>query len=154
MSRVADIYANLAARVVQYDGADVPVYGLERQPATVQAANLPARLLLSGRATDAAFGFIAIGNIASVRWTVLDLLLVAPTTLGQSKVISAALPILEYCGAYAEMLRGFRDAGLPGAQIILEDCRIDPGVYTYPAGADAAYYGVLATLTFKEILSR
>lgn len=152
MSSVTTIYANLAEKSVLYDGAAPRVFGLDDAPNAVESADVPCRILLAGRTTESSFGFVAIGSMAAVEWTVLDLFLIAPS--GQTRgLIDVSAPMLDYCGRYAEMLRSFRDAGITGGMCTLEAARIDPGVYRYPADVGADYYGVLITLTIREVLS-
>ncbi|MEY4376141.1 MAG: hypothetical protein RJB26_691, partial [Pseudomonadota bacterium] len=80
MSNLPAIFDNLLAVVVDYAGAPVSLYGPDTTPDSIADADLPARILLygAGRGGQGEFGHIAIGTMADVTWTVLDLLLIAP----------------------------------------------------------------------------
>ena len=153
MSNLPAIYTALAALPVLYDGSGPEVYGLDRTPNSVSTASLPCRILLPGRSSQGAFGFVAMGSMAAVTWTILDLLLIKPATQGTGLVDVSTL-MLTYCGAYAEALRTIRNGGVTGGGITLEaGTTIDPGLYEYPLHAGTFYHGVLVTVQFREILS-
>lgn len=152
MSKVVEIYQNLAALQVAVGGAYPTVFGLDATPNRVDIASLPCRILLPGRSTQGSFGFVAMGTMGEVEWSALDLLLIKATGQGRG-LIDVSTPMLAYCGAYAETMRSFRNAGIVGGSAWLDQVQITPGVYEYPQGSGNEYHGVLCSLTFKEVLS-
>jgi hypothetical protein len=152
VSNIVIIYTNLAAKDVAYDGATVEVYGLDATPGFVEQGNLPRRVLLYGRDTDGNFGFLTIGTLARPTWTIYDLLLVRKQALGRG-VVDVSTPVMMYCGAYIDMLRTFREPGGTGSQTTLDAATVEPGIFEYPLSSGETYYGVLATLTVREVLS-
>lgn len=153
-SDLPTIADNLLSITVDYGGAPVRLYGPDETPDSVPEAMLPARILLygAGRAAGSPFGFIAIGTMADVEWTLIDLLLIGPVSQGRG-LLDVARATLQYMSDYAEAMRAFRQPGGTGSQSVLTQIAIEPGVYAYPLGSSNSYHGVLCTHTIREVLS-
>ena len=152
MSEIVTIYQNLGGVTILYNGQAPRVLGLDATPDRLERAHLPARIILPQRAPDAPFAFVAFGSMATVAWTILDLLCIKPVGQGTG-VLDVSTALIGYTGAYLEQMRRFRDAGIPGGTAWLEQVRIDPGIYEYPQQSGAWYHGALATLIIHEELS-
>lgn len=150
-SRLADIFAALAALPVNVNGASVPAYGLDALPNSVAAAALPCRLLLplGTRVEGRSVSFTTVGNAGVVvpQWRITDLLLWKPTAQGRG-LNDVAPDLIAYMAAYVDALRSTRR--FAGAEVI--DAAFEPSVYTYPAGGTKDYWGVEVVLQIKEIV--
>lgn len=158
-SILPQVYALLDAMTVTYtdkSGASVSptCYSLGELKASVQTADLPARLLLPiGLGASGAPNItLGPGNMAQAQWQIVDLFLLAPVTMEQGFYIYA--PVLtRYCVAYAEAIANkwqFLYQWQTEAQT--NPVSILPGIYEYPAGSGIEYFGVQCTFTVNEVL--
>jgi hypothetical protein len=89
------------------------------------------------------------GSLASINWTLADLLLFKPA--GENISIQSALPeLLAYIDNYILAFQSFRKLGLTHATI--ETIDYEWNIFTFPEGSKYNYYGVLMTLRIKEII--
>ena len=145
-SNLTGIYAALAAMDVGLNGAIVPVRNYDELPASVAAADTPLRLLmpLSSRPGSPGIEPVAFGGIATAQWRITDLLLLRPQQAGRPE--QAAADIVAYMAAYTGAV--LRTRAL--ANCLIESYTFDSGVFTYPAGGTASWFGVDVTLVVKE----
>lgn len=151
-SQILSIYAALALKQVSVGGVAPDVFSLAQLPNTADTAATPCRLLLpvgdnagEGREVQ----HIAIGNTITVNWQIKDLMLWKPVAQGIG--LREYAPVLvEYAGAYAEMLREFRAP--TATDTVLEGANIQTGIFEYPSGSGKSFYGALCTLDVKEVI--
>jgi hypothetical protein len=147
MSALLAIYAALAAMPVEIDGVAVPVLNVTQLPESVAAGRTPVRLLmpLGTRPGATSIAALALGGAAQAEWRIADLLLLRPAQAGRLEQAAAAL--VQYMQDYAVALNSTR--ALAGA--FIQGAALEAGVFTYPAGGTAQWFGVEASLTVKEV---
>jgi hypothetical protein len=143
------IYAALAATTVTVGAKTVAARNLDRLKGSIEAAEMPTRLLLlpnDSRGGGGEFGFVALGNTSSSTWNIPDLLLwrLAEDGMGLEDV---ATELRAYTVAYTNLLRTIRALT---DQSVIERVSLRTGVFSW-GGRD--YFGVLAVLTIKEWIS-
>lgn len=152
MSVIRDIYNVLATKTVSVGGITPSVYDLDELPNAVEAAMLPCRLLLpmQPRGEGRDWHFIALSTTAQLTWHITDLLLWRSTASGIG-LEDIAATLVEYAGAYAEMLRANRAMGQRQAHIV--GARFVYGTFAYPDGSDVTFDGCAVELDIEEVLS-
>jgi hypothetical protein len=110
----------------------------------------PQRILSCSGALEGGMGFIALGKLTSIDWTIVDTLLLKPALEGDSLKENSG-NIVKYIDAYIGALRNLR---APSAQSHVTDCKFEPGVYYWPDDTSGTpYIGVKTTLTIQEVIS-
>ena len=156
-SVIGSIYTAIESMSILVDGSAPKVYGLTGLPNTVASAMLPCRILLdlANAGEGQSMDFFSIntgiggGGNQYVDWQLSDLMLMLPQAQGIG-VKQVATTLVEYTGAYIDAARDNR-AIVPTANIT--GLRVSPGIYQYPAEGGVSYWGCMATLTIREIIS-
>jgi hypothetical protein len=146
------IYRALAAMPVGAAGVVPTVYGYDALP-QVNTANTPARLQLPfGTHLDTSVNKpLSFGGKAMVMWKMTDLLLWSP--IGQGVLSDHAAALLEYVENYINALAALSFyLAIGGVGGVVEGWTIDPGIFEYPAGSGAQFFGVEITLSVKETI--
>jgi len=150
MTTVIDLYAALAEMTVSLDGQPVPTFDLDALPAAVQSAHLPCRLLLPLSARGEARAVTPVtftGAQTRIAWVVTDLFLLLPA--GQGRGLIEAAPVLaRYQSTYLDALRAHVPL-LTG--VTIESATLEPGIFVYPDGGGASFYGVEVVLSLTDI---
>lgn len=146
MSALLDIYAALAAMPVPVNGVVVPVRKVTELPESIPAAACPVRLLmpLGTRPGAPAIASITLQGASTAEWRMADLLLLRPAQAGRLE--QAAAMLVQYMEDYAKALA--KQRALNGA--FIQSAALEAGVFTYPAGGAAQWYGVEASLSVRE----
>lgn len=146
MSALLSIYDALAAMQVPVAGVIVPVKRVTELPESVAAGSTPLRLLmpLGTRPGATSLAALTLQGAAGAEWGIADLLLLRPSSAGRLE--QAAALLVQYMQDYAGALA--RQKALAGA--FIQSARLEAGVFKYPAGGSAEWYGVEASLTVKE----
>lgn len=149
MSDLLDVYRALENRPVRLGGVTVPCYGLSGLKNTLDSNKTPYRMLLPmGTATEGqSFGFVALGRTYEITWQIADVFIYKAITQGLG-IQENAPALMEYCGAYADMLQGFR---APTPQTYIENVSITPAMFEWPAESGFSYAAVIATLQVIEV---
>jgi hypothetical protein len=148
-SAIDSIYDAIAGWSVYYD-SDLPptvheVQGLRDYTGTPE---MPVRILSNiSPEGEAAGTFVALGKTQRIDWTISDLLLIRPTSLGGS-LRNSAPQIQTYIVDYIDAVKADRS---PTNQSWVESMTFTPGTYEY--GDNVSYYGVNVILTVSEIIS-
>jgi len=110
----------------------------------------PQRVLSCSGQSEGGMGFIALGKLTSIDWTIVDTLLLKEALLGDSLKENSA-NIVKYIDAYIAAIRGLR---APSAQSHFTDMKFEPGVYYWPDDTSGTpYIGVKVTLNIQEVIS-
>lgn len=151
-SNLVAIYTAVAAMSITV-GDDTPtVYGLASVPNKVESAPLPVRLLeifdnrmdtLTAKHSTISGSFTPHMHVT---WSISDLLLWKSEARGRG-IKDVDTSLITYCQKYIDAVAA-NEAITATASI--EDCKLLPGLFPYPASSDTFYFGVLATLTIKE----
>lgn len=119
--------------------------------ANVASPQLPVRIIspvvnaFGGKIGKTGFG----SGVRTAVWKLEDLMLYRPIT----QVLTpgdAALTLVRYPVAYEHAVDTYRSVY---TNALIEEVEMETGVYAYPNGAKNLYYGVLCTLTIKEIIT-
>lgn len=153
-SQLEAIYAALAEQVVTVDGKTPPVYGLDNPIGSLTSARLPVRILhpFGNGSEGRNIAFDGASCLITLTWTVVDFL--AFQAIGQGVPPTGAM--IRYAAAYVDMIKGFQRVGAdtnPLIRAYLDPSRVLPGVFEWPLGSDAWYYGVQASLDIVEIVA-
>lgn len=160
-SAIGAIYTAIEAMSVLAGEKTPTVYGLTGLPNTVASANLPCRILLdlanAGEGQSMEFfsinSGISGGGAQYVDWQLSDLLLYLPQAQGLG-VKQVAVALVDYTGAYVDACRSNR--GLVNTatnEANVTGLRVAPGIYEYPVSSGNFYWGCMATLTIREIIT-
>lgn len=145
-SRLAAIYTALAAMPVPVGGALASVRNYDALPASVAAGDTPVRLLMPLSAQPGGgVSVVTFSGAQQADWRIADLLLLRPAQAGRLE--QAAALMVEYQVNYAAAVANAR--GLAGA--FIQSLTMDAGVFTYPAGGTAQWFGVEVKLTLREV---
>jgi hypothetical protein len=146
MSDLLSIYTALAAMQVPVNGVIVPVKNVTELPESVAAGSTPIRLLmpLGTRPGATSIAALSFQGAAGGDWRIADLLLLRPAQAG--KLETAAALLVRYMSDYAGALN--RQRALAGA--FIQGASLEAGVFTYPAGGAAQWFGVEAALMVRE----
>lgn len=154
MASLAEIYEALAGLDVAINGSTVPVRYLSALPDTVTAAGLPLRLLLPTPPQGTDVDSFTIADFGSknavVDWRVTDLMLLAPTRLGEG-LGGVAATLSGYAQAYLDAIRANHTLGLTATGVLKAQVDIRP--FEYPSYSDHWYYGVAVVLTIRTYLT-
>lgn len=151
MSAIIAIFNGVAAQAVSVGAITPVVYNLDTLPAALVPAQLPCRLMLPLEAKiEATTGqFLGFGTISTVTWRVTDLMLWA-TALTGAGIHDYALTLVQYAGAYVDMLRRIR---APASITRITNWSAQPGRFQYPLRSGRWYFGVECMIEVQEILS-
>lgn len=155
-SQLALIYEALAALpitvIVDSESRVVKARYLDDLPNVVDTAHLPLRILspfhdMKGKGVPRTIG----GDKVTNTWTITDMCLWQAETQGTGMKQTAPF-VISYLDTYSRVIRANLRI-IDGA--LVEEWEFKPGVYPYPAGVEKPtfYYGILVTLTIKEIQS-
>lgn len=153
MSVIRNIYTGISMLGVTINGITPTAYDLDKLPDAVEPAMLPCRLLLPAhpRGEGRDWHFIALGNTAKLTWHITDLLLWRGASSGIG-LEDIAATLINYAGAYAEILRANRSMGQAQAHIV--GARFVYGAFQYPDTEDASTFdGCAVELDIEEVLS-
>ncbi len=134
---IRDIYSVIAELPI----GDVNCRSIDQLELLVQASDCPVRIMLPATAGD--MGFIAIGVMSKMTWTIRDLCLWQPVIEG-SGVEQCANEMLGYIEQYSAALRGLR-APTVGSNLVSVTFQIGPVPW-----ADTDYWAVDTVLTVEE----
>lgn len=157
-SILLDIYNDLEGMTVSYLNksgvATIPtVYDLDEIPASVQTAQLPCRILLPIGQGQGGSPNVEILRGAGVKaqWSVTDLFLLEAAARDAGLYVQAPV-LMRYVVAFTEAL-GVKFQFVHGANTnsLTLSASVIPGMYEYPAGSGAWFYGVKADITIEEI---
>lgn len=109
----------------------------------------PQRYLAASGSLDGGMGFVALGKLTSIEWTIVDMLLLKPALEGDALAENSGR-IVSYIDAYITALRNLR---APTAQSHVTDVKFEPGVYYWPEDSGNPYIGIKVTLTIQEVIS-
>lgn len=151
MSAIVSIFNGVAAQAVTVGAITPTVYNIDTLPAAVAPAQLPCRLMLPMDAkTEATSGqFLGFGTISTVTWRITDLMLWTPALSGAG-IHDYALTLVQYAGAYMDMLRKIR---APAPITRITNWSAQPGRFQYPLRSGRWYFGVECMIEVQEILS-
>lgn len=110
----------------------------------------PQRYLSCSGTLEGGMGFVAIGKLTSIDWTILDTMLLKPAGEGDALKENSAR-IVSYIDAYIGAVRSLR---APTAQSHITEMKFEPGVFYWPDNeSGVGYIGVQVTLTIQEVIS-
>ena len=124
-------------------------------------ATTPARVIFpmqSGDNEGRDMNYISLGNLATITWVLADLMLYTPVKEGST--LQGALPeLVAYVGNYVDAFRTQRKLGL--THVTIENIDYEWNQFIFPEQPRGErqkkpvneYYGVLMTLSIKEILT-
>jgi hypothetical protein len=151
-STIDSIYAALDAMAVTFldkDSASVTAtcYTLSESKDSVQTADMPMRLLFLPTSNMT----LGPGPEATSVYTIQDLFLLEAS--GRTEGTKTCAPVL------LRYIKAYQDAIALKWQILTQwqteafttSITIQPGKYTYPAGTETQFYGVMVTITLQEI---
>jgi len=157
-SILTSIYAQLAAMAVTYtdrDGAQATptVYSLASIPGSVQTAHLPCRLLLPlGQGGGNNSAQVLSGSGALCSWSVTDLFLLEAAAQDSGLYVQAPV-VVDYCAKYARAIgQLYRFLSAPQVNTATISAQITPGMYEYPTGSGAVFYGVRVQISIEELI--
>jgi hypothetical protein len=157
LSVLLDIYDDIEGMTVSYlnkSGASTSptVYNLDSLPAQVSTAQLPCRLLLPLGQGESGSDNAQVLDGSGIRcvWRITDLFLLE--TMARERGLYVHAPVMmRYVAAYAEALSN-KYRLIHGRATLIDtlSTSITPGIYEYPAGSDAWFFGVKADITIEE----
>jgi hypothetical protein len=156
-SKLTDIYDALANKSIILDGVPVPCQKLEETTGVIFGT--PQRVLspLSERNEGRGLVPLTFGGAATLQWFITELLLLAGVEDGTG--LEFHTPRLVKCqAAYVANVFSDRSLGIapaPGSSssVVVNGADIEAGVYEYPLGTGAFYYGIKVAWTIRENLS-
>jgi len=150
MSQIRAIIQAISDVAVATDSQTPVVYSLENAVDSVKGT--PARVVFAfqtGENEGRDQGFITLGNRMSITWYIADLMLYKPSKRGTT--LQSAVPeLVSYVGNYALAFQNYRKLGLK--LVTVEAIQHEWNEYIFPENSDNRYYGVLMTLSVKEII--
>lgn len=139
MSDIQAIYKSIADMKV----GKVKSRNIDKAKLTVRDGDLPLRILIPSTEVDG--GFIALGNLQSMVWTIEDLCLIARRTQGKG-IEHYSKSMVDYLSLYIAALKENHNPTNTSNVVGLEGSM-------YPVGwGDKEYWAVDITLTIEEIL--
>lgn len=158
LSVINEIYAAIESMAVTYNdkngNAVTPdIYGLSNIPATVSTAALPLRILLPIGQGQSGSPNVQIlrGAGAKTSWHITDLFLLAPAAQDAGLYVHAPI-LVTYAALYAEALSNKFEFNFAGTNNVTISASITPGMYEYPSGGGAWFYGIKSDITIEEII--
>jgi hypothetical protein len=156
-SILPQVYAALDGMTVTYSGRNAAsttptVFTLSELPGTVPSAHLPCRLLLPlGQGGGTPAMEILPGGEITATWTITDLLLMDSAASGEGLYIYAP-QLIAYIVAYADAIgKKWQVAYQWQTEAFTTSVTMLPGIYNYPSGSEAQFYGVKVDITVTEI---
>lgn len=156
-SILIDIYNDLESMAVTYlnkaSASTTPtVYDLDEIPASIQTAQLPCRILLPIGQGQGGSPNVEILRGAGVKaqWQITDLFLLEAAARDAGLYVQAPV-LMRYVVAYTEAL-GIKFQFIHGANTnsLTISASVTPGMYEFPSGSGAWFYGVKADITIEE----
>lgn len=152
------IYDQLESMAVTYVNKDsvgtTPnVFDLNEIPASIETAHLPCRILLPVGQGQSGSPNVEILRSPNVRanWNITDLFLLEAAARDAGLWVQAPV-LMKYVVAYAEALAlKFQFMSGSSVETFTISASIIPGMYEYPAGSQAWFYGVKCDLQIQEI---
>lgn len=151
-SQIISIFQALASWEFAISGETIYAPVLQQLEDMPASPNLPMRILSPAlNRSEGELAGLTINNSSYlVGWTIDDLLLWRPVTQTVS-FSDEVVPLMQYMVAYAEKWVSNRQIT---AQAFIEEVTdFSAGVFEYPQKSQVYYYGVLATLHIKEIVT-
>lgn len=157
-SILLNIYDALDAMTVTYvdkNGASVnpTCYNLNELPNSIQTEKLPCRLLLPiGQGVSGSTSMtIEHGAGVTANWQITDLFLLETAARGEGLYIHAPV-LVRYVAAYAEAIsKKWQILYQWQSEALVLNLQPIPGIYNFPSGSDAYFYGVKIDLNIQEI---
>ncbi len=139
MSDILKIYKSIANMKV----GSIKSRDIDKVKLAIRNSDLPMRMLLPSTAGD--MGFIAMGNLQNMAWTIRDLCLFAPLTKGKG-VEAYSKAMVEYLSLYMKEIKKNRNPTRLSNIVGVE------GQMTPVQWADTKYWAIDIVLTVEEIL--
>lgn len=128
-------------------------YDLDELPNSIQTAHLPCRLLLPiGQAASGSPNIILDNTpMARGEWQVTDLFLLE--AVGRTEGLYIHAPVLmRYVTAYSDAIaKKWQFLYQWQTEALTASLSILPGIYNFPNGSDAFYFGVKADIRISEV---
>jgi hypothetical protein len=150
MSNIAAIIDVIEALAVTATtgGTNIAALDLTEHRDAVPAMECPIRVILpSDEDAPAEFGFLTIGKLHTVNWSISDLLLYQQSGEGYGWY-DVGNALVTYAGNYATAAAG-AVASLRAQNAQIQTLTMRRGTFTY---SGTEYYGVMCTWTIKELL--
>ncbi len=156
-SKLTQIYDALANKAIFCDGKNIPCRKLQETNGVIDVT--PVRVLspLSDRNEGRGLVPLTFGTAATLQWVITELLLLAGIEEGSG--LEFYTPRLVECQAayaanvFTDKTLGIAPAPVSSSSVVVNGADIETGVYEYPLGSNAWYYGLKVSWTIRENLS-
>jgi hypothetical protein len=111
----------------------------------------PARMIFClqmGESEGRSITTVSLGRTQTATWQITDLMLYSSAKKGT--LLSASTELVEYVDNYISVMQDNQKLGFP--LVTVEGLDIEWGEYPFPPKSKNVYYGVIVTLTVKEII--
>ena len=138
-SAIGNIYREISKMKV----GKVKARNIDRIKLTIKDSDLPMRMLLPSAEGD--LGFVGIGSLNNIQWTIRDLCLWAPVSAGKG-VEQYADSMMDYLKLYIAQIKSSRN---PTSQSHISNVAFTMGPVPW---GEQDYWAVNILLTVEEIL--
>ena len=161
-SSIRTLFTNLAALTVTYtnergDSVVVKCLDLSKLQEKITTGSLPIRMLMPTEAwgsSGSSLERISVGTVnpgGLMTWNITDLFLLE--AVGQDRGIMVSLPdLVRYSGAYVDTVLTSMTGALSTGMTMV-GLAVTAGIYEYPLGSGASFFGVEATSSWSELLN-
>jgi hypothetical protein len=155
LPQIYDLLDGMSVTYSNRSGASVTAtcYDLDELPNSIETAHLPCRLLLPIGQGQSGSPNIVLDNtpMARAEWRVTDLFLLEAVARSEGLAIQAPV-LMRYVTAYSDAIaKKWQMQYQWQTEALTLSIAIAPGIYNYPTGSDAYFFGVKADLRISEI---